>query len=238
MHKTNLTRLKRIECAQESAGLDPQTAVLFDPIFAVIVYHYLPEEGSRAALTEDDVSRLPQAGSVDISTLSDAELSRLILHGFAPGLDKILVAAGAEPRNGRDLNAWLKSPATLEALETLYDAIPAEFKRQRYFPDSLIGHLEQAKASAAKVSVETILVELEQARRVALEKGQIAAAVSASMSKAKVAGLIVDKQERGGPGDFSQMSDDELRGYIAGKLDRLGIGASGEHVMPKKAKHH
>jgi hypothetical protein len=235
MKQTSLTRLKRIECAQDSAGLDPQTAALFDPIFAVIVYHYLPEDGPRGALTEDDVAALPQAGSTDISTLSDAELSRLILHGFAPGLDKMLVTAGAAPRNGRDLNAWVKSPATLEALATLYDAIPAEFKRQRYFPDTLAGYLEQARKSAAKASVETILVELEHARRAALEKGHIAAAVAASMSKAKVAGLIIDKQERGAPGDFSQMSDDELRGYIA---DHLGIGASGEDVTPKKAKPH
>ena len=50
-------------------------------------------------------------------------------------------------------------------------------------------------AHTHKVTVESILAELEQTRALAMSKGQTAAAVQASMGKAKLAGLIVDKAE-------------------------------------------
>lgn len=200
MNQTKLNRLKRIESTQNSERLDPQTAVLFEPIFAVIAYHCFADEGARCNLVDDDATPLPQTDMKDISMLPDAELRRHVLHGYAPDLDKMFVAAGAEPRNGRELNAWIKSPATMGALEAVYDSIPATIKRQERLPDTLSDYLEQAKTSAAKVDIGTILVELEQARALALANKQSSAAVAASMAKAKVAGLIVDKQENQLPG--------------------------------------
>jgi hypothetical protein len=58
--------------------------------------------------------------------------------------------------------------------------------------------VEALRAQVAKrheVTVESILAELEQTRAFAMSKGQTAAAVQASMGKAKLAGLIVDKAE-------------------------------------------
>lgn len=45
------------------------------------------------------------------------------------------------------------------------------------------------------VTVDSITEELEQSRQLAMETNQVSAAVSASMGKAKVNGLIVDKGE-------------------------------------------
>ncbi len=55
---------------------------------------------------------------------------------------------------------------------------------------------EQAK-ERNKVTIDSILQELEQARTLALEADnpQCSAAIAASMSKAKLLGLVVEKQE-------------------------------------------
>ncbi len=45
--------------------------------------------------------------------------------------------------------------------------------------------------------------------------GQNAAAVAASMGKAKIRGLIVDRREVGAPGEFEAMDADALRKWIA-----------------------
>lgn len=48
------------------------------------------------------------------------------------------------------------------------------------------------------VTVDSITSELEEARRMALDTTQPSAAISASMGKAKLHGLIVDKNEHAG----------------------------------------
>lgn len=73
-----------------------------------------------------------------------------------------------------------------------------------------IVELQNKGAKRAEVTVESLLAELETARKLAEELRQPAAMISASMGKGKVAGLIVEKRENGKPGDFSDMSDDEL----------------------------
>jgi hypothetical protein len=52
-----------------------------------------------------------------------------------------------------------------------------------------------ATATSAEVTVATAIGEFEEARLLALKKGQAAAAVSATMAKAKLAGLLAEKPE-------------------------------------------
>jgi hypothetical protein len=60
----------------------------------------------------------------------------------------------------------------------------------------LIERVRELQAEARKtISVESILGELDEARTVAHEERQPAAMVSASATKAKLAGLMVDKAE-------------------------------------------
>lgn len=66
------------------------------------------------------------------------------------------------------------------------------------------------------VTVESILAELEQARVIALTaddngKAQPSAAVSASMGKAKLAGLLIDKAEITGANGGAIMIDSHAR---------------------------
>jgi hypothetical protein len=63
----------------------------------------------------------------------------------------------------------------------------------------------------AVAAPQSILAELEEARLLALSLDQPAAAVAASMGKAKVSGNIVQSHEHGKPGDFSHLNDEELK---------------------------
>jgi hypothetical protein len=49
--------------------------------------------------------------------------------------------------------------------------------------------------TAAEVTTEKTINEFEEARRLALKKGQASAAVTATMAKAKLAGLLAEKPE-------------------------------------------
>ena len=78
--------------------------------------------------------------------------------------------------------------------------------------------LQERTAAKAEVTRDSILAELEEARVMAKKNGQPAAAVSASMGKAKLVGLVVDRKEVGAPGEFADLEDmttDELREQFA-----------------------
>jgi phage terminase small subunit len=87
-----------------------------------------------------------------------------------------------------------------------------------------VKELLDRSAARAEVTVASLLNELEEARKLAAEINQPSAAVAATLGKAKVAGLIVDRKEVGKPGDFEGMNVDELRDYITREAARLGIG--------------
>ena len=55
---------------------------------------------------------------------------------------------------------------------------------------------------------------VEAARNLTMTLKQPSAAVAASMGKAKLAGLIVDRSEQDKPGDFDDWTTDQLREFI------------------------
>jgi pyruvoyl-dependent arginine decarboxylase (PvlArgDC) len=70
-----------------------------------------------------------------------------------------------------------------------------------------------------QVTEDSLIEELEQARLAALEAEQASAAVAATMGKAKVCGLLVERKETGKPGDFDNMTVEELKAFIEADLD-------------------
>jgi hypothetical protein len=90
-----------------------------------------------------------------------------------------------------------------------------------------VKELLDRSAARAEVTVASLLNELEEARKLAAEINQPSAAVAATLGKAKVAGLIVDRKEVGKPGDFEGMNVDELREHIARVIAKLGISVGG-----------
>jgi hypothetical protein len=72
--------------------------------------------------------------------------------------------------------------------------------------EPVIRRVQELQAETAKrkaITRDGIVDELEEARQVSRAQKQGAAMTAASLGKAKVAGLLVDKQEVGSPGDFS-----------------------------------
>jgi hypothetical protein len=67
---------------------------------------------------------------------------------------------------------------------------------------SRLAELQGMAAQDADVTVDTLVRELESARVVAMTKGNASAAVGAILGKARLLGLIVERKEKGGPGDF------------------------------------
>ena len=90
-----------------------------------------------------------------------------------------------------------------------------------------VSELLERAAKRVELTAADILTELAEARNLARQNGQANAMVAASMGRAKVAGLIIDKQERGKPGDFDRMTDDELNRYIQTEARAVGGGFTG-----------
>ena len=65
-----------------------------------------------------------------------------------------------------------------------------------------LAELQGMAAVNADVTVDTLVRELETARVVAMTKGNPSAAVAATLGKAKLLGLMVERKEKGAPGDF------------------------------------
>ena len=74
-------------------------------------------------------------------------------------------------------------------------------------------------AKRNEVTEDSLIEELEQARIAAIEAQQASAAVAATMGKAKVCGLLVERKETGKPGDFDNMTEEELRAFIQADSD-------------------
>ena len=94
---------------------------------------------------------------------------------------------------------------------TLADAYRHAYSTENYAPESIwvnasktmsdakvsqrVAELQEAAAERTLVSIQSITKELEEARMLAKDNSQPSAAVAASMGKAKVNGLLIDKKD-------------------------------------------
>jgi phage terminase small subunit len=94
-------------------------------------------------------------------------------------------------------------------------------------------------AERAEVTVASLLEELEVARQLAMQKGQASAAVQATMGKAKLTGLIVDRREVGSAGEFDHLTDEELVAEATRMARELGLlpPETGTLCLPSPTKH-
>jgi hypothetical protein len=72
-----------------------------------------------------------------------------------------------------------------------------------------LAELQSEVAKDTKVTVESLLAELEEARAKAVSLDQMSAAVKSISEKARISGLMVQKVEIGGPGDFENCNSAE-----------------------------
>jgi hypothetical protein len=86
-----------------------------------------------------------------------------------------------------------------------------------------VAEIQYGCAARAEVSIASVLGELEEARTFAKEKSNPSAMVSATMGKAKILGLIIDRREVGDVGAFDGWTDEELVEGAARRARALGI---------------
>ena len=137
------------------------------------------------------------------------KFARLVWLGDAKGYRRSLAYQAAGYRAKLDLSAPEKSHPADAAAHRLFKNV--QVKRR-------IEELATMAAKRHEITQDTLLEELEQARQSALENKQAGAAVQASMGKAKLCGMIVERKETGKPGDFDNMTIEELHAFISGDL--------------------
>lgn len=96
-----------------------------------------------------------------------------------------------------------------------------------------LSELQERTAKHIAVTVESLSAELDEARKKALESGQISAAVSATMGKAKLHGKLIERKHHTGTigtYDLSKVTDEQLDHLesILGPLADTGGDQSGE----------
>jgi hypothetical protein len=92
-----------------------------------------------------------------------------------------------------------------------------------------MAELDHAFAVKTRVTLQTISDKLDEDRAFARSINQAAPALNATIAKAKLHGLMVDRKEVGGPGDFAGLSSDEVlaqvRAEFGDELTELLIAA-------------
>ena len=71
-----------------------------------------------------------------------------------------------------------------------------------------IRELQAHLVNRNRITVDSLVEELEEARLDAKTRGQPATAVSAILAKAKLAGLLVERRESGTPGEFAGLQSE------------------------------
>ncbi len=147
-------------------------------------------------------------------------------------------AAPLTPKQQRFVQEYLKDHnGTQAAIRTGYSEKTAKQQGSRLLTNADVQAAVRAgqKKVARKneVTVDSLMAELEQARKLALKEKQASAAVTATMGKGKLAGLLVEKHKHSGAigaYDLKNLSDDDLDRLeqILGPLADAGGDPSGE----------
>lgn len=111
------------------------------------------------------------------------------------------------PRHEKFVQCLLEGKSATEAHELAgYRRDDGNATRLRVNPKvrERLAELQSEIAKEAKVTVESLIAELEEARQKATSLDQLSAATAAIMGKAKISGLLVQKMEIGAPGSFDK----------------------------------
>lgn len=127
-------------------------------------------------------------------------------------------AAPLTPKQQRFVQEYLQDHnGTQAAIRAGYSESTARQQGSRLLTDprvlAAVRAGQKKVAKKAEVTVESLMAELEQARKLALKEKQASAAVTATMGKGKLAGLMVEKHKHSGAigtYDLSKLSDNEL----------------------------
>lgn len=122
---------------------------------------------------------------------------------------------GGHPLSAGEFKKLLESPAMVRRVSALYNQRVAVMQH------------------SARVDVDMLVRELEQARQIAINNDEAAAAIAATMGKAKLHGLLVDRKEVSFK-RLEDMTEAELRALVAEEFEQdfaLGNGKALEQAQ-------
>lgn len=126
------------------------------------------------------------------ATTNPVPAKRIVLTPHQETFCRLVVETGVPARAYRlaypKSNDWLPSSVWVESSKLM--AQPKV--RQR------IAQLMIAAGQTSEITVETLVVELDQARRGAMEDGKFSAAIRSTMAKAKITGHLQEESVRTG----------------------------------------
>lgn len=132
--------------------------------------------------------------------------------------------------------AYLETGNGVEAYKRAYNADGMSYASVDKEARRLLGHpritprlsrLAQKAEVRALLSLEEHMSELSVLRDLAKQEKQISAAIAAEVKRGELRKFYVKQIESGGPGDFDNMSADDLRDFIAGRIAPVGESQEG-----------
>jgi len=135
------------------------------------------------------------------------------------------------PKQEAFVLAYLETGNASEAYRRAYNAEGMNEKSIRREAQRLVDHpaitprlqrLAQKAEVKALLSLEDHMSELSALRDLAKQEKQLSAAIAAEVKRGELRKFYVKQVESGGPGDFDNMSADDLRDFIAGRVDPVG----------------
>jgi hypothetical protein len=86
-----------------------------------------------------------------------------------------------------------------------------------------VRELAEKAVKRHEITVESLTERAIQAFNLAISKEQSAGAVSALSFLGKLHGVLIERKEVGKPGDFDNMTSNELRDFIASEASAIGV---------------
>jgi phage terminase small subunit len=96
---------------------------------------------------------------------------------------------------------------------------------------ALVAELRAPIAEKLEITLAVLIERADQIYRQAMLAGQFNAAISALKELGILSGKRIERAERGEPGEFDRMSDEELHKAVLERAERLGL-------VPKDETQH
>ena len=94
----------------------------------------------------------------------------------------------------------------------------------------MVAELKAPIAEKLEITLSLLIERADMIFRQAMAAGQFNAAISALKELGVLSGKRVERSERGEPGEFDRMSDEELREAVDAQARELGYVPAGEKL--------
>jgi hypothetical protein len=94
----------------------------------------------------------------------------------------------------------------------------------------MVAELKAPAADKLEITLSLLIERADQIFRQAMAAGQFNAAIGALKELGVLSGKRIERSERGEPGEFDRMSDEELREAVDAQARELGYVPAGEKL--------